>query len=149
MNSLNIIGNISTNVEIRYTPSGKAVTTFNIAVSNPFKRDKTSFIPVEVWGKIAELTAEYCQKGSKIGINGHIEVDQWEKDGERKSKTKVVASNVEFLTPKGSGDDNTQSNTNTAGSRQNSGNSTYTRVDDDPFANDGKTINIQDDDLPF
>ena len=143
MNSVQIIGNVSTDIDIKATPSGKFVAAFNIAVNNPYNREKTSFLPVEVWGKIAENTAEYCKKGSKVGIVGHIEVDQWERDGERKYKTKIVASSVEFLTPKNEG------NTNTPPKPPKRNESNYTKIDDDPFHNDGQTIDISDDDLPF
>ena len=150
MNNFSGIGNISTDININATPSGKFVATFNVAVNNPFNREKTSFVPVEVWGKIAELTSEYCSKGSKVGIVGYIEVDQWENDGQKRSKTKVVANSIEFLTPKGvNNSDNGQGNTNTSGYNQNRSQGNYTRVDDDPFANNGKTINLDDSDLPF
>lgn len=135
MNSVQLIGNISNDLDVRYTPSGKCVVGFNLAVTNPFNREKTSFIPVEVWGKVAENTSNFCQKGSKVGVVGHIEVDTWEKDGQKKFKTKVVASQVEFLTPKGQGN-NQNSNQSNNDNR-------------DPFANDGKPIDIDDSDLPF
>ena len=135
MNSVQIIGNISTDIDLAATPSGKFVAKFNIAVNNPYNREKTSFLPVEVWGKIAENTAEYCKKGSKVGIVGHIEVDQWERDGERKYKTKIVASSVEFLTPKNEG------NTNTPPKPPSQNNSNQ-----DPFKDSGFP---SDEDLPF
>ena len=135
MNSVQIIGNISTDIDLAATPNGKFVAKFNIAVNNPYNREKTSFLPIEVWGKIAENTAEYCKKGSKVGIVGHIEVDQWERDGERKYKTKIVASSVEFLTPKNEG------NTNTPPKPPSQNNSTQ-----DPFKDSGFP---SDEDLPF
>ena len=138
MNSVQLIGNISTDIDLAATPNGKFVAKFNIAVNNPYNREKTSFLPVEVWGKIAENTAEYCNKGSKVGIVGHIEVDQWERDGERKYKTKVVASSVEFLTQKNQG------NTNTSSNRQ-----TQNNHDSDPFRNSGTTVQFDDSQLPF
>lgn len=101
MNSIQIIGNISTEIDLRATSGGKFVASFNVAVQNPFNREKTSFLPVEIWGKSAEHTSNFCSKGSKVGIVGYIEVDQWEKDGQKRSKTKVVGNSIEFLTPKG------------------------------------------------
>ncbi|MCD7034326.1 single-stranded DNA-binding protein [Metabacillus sp. GX 13764] len=140
MNSVQLIGNISTDLETRYTPNGKCVVGFNLAVTNPFNREKTSFLPIEVWGKVAENTSNYCKKGSKIGIVGHLEVDTWEKDGQKKYKTKIIANVVEFLTPK------EQSGQNANHTSQNSSNNAKS---DDPFANDGQSVNISDDDLPF
>lgn len=136
MNSIQIIGNISTDIDLKATNNGKFVATFNIAVANPFNREKTSFIPVEIWGKSAEHTGNFCTKGSKVGIVGYIEVDQWEKDGQKRSKTKIVANSIEFLTPKG------QQNNQPPKSASQIG------LTEDPFANDG-AINLSDDDLPF
>ncbi|OHR73986.1 hypothetical protein HMPREF3291_05215 [Bacillus sp. HMSC76G11] len=138
MNSVQIIGNISTDIETKYTPSGKCVVSLNLAVTNPFNREKTSFLPVEIWGKVAENTSNFCKKGSKIGVVGHLEVDSWEKDGQKKYKTKVVANQVEFLTPKEQS--NNQSNPPV---------NKPPKDIEDPFSNDGKPIDINDDDLPF
>ena len=139
MNAAQLIGNISTDIDLTATPTGKFVAKFNIAVNNPYNREKTSFLPVEVWNKQGENIAEYCKKGSKVGIVGHIEVDQWERDGERKYKTKIVASSVEFLTPKNEG------NTNTPQRQQTPNNSNQ-----DPFRSSGKEVDFPDtDNLPF
>jgi single-strand DNA-binding protein len=140
MNSIQLIGNISSDIDLRATNNGKFVASFNVAVNSPFNRDKVSFLSVEAWGKIAENTGNFCSKGSKVGITGHIEVDQWEKDGQKRFKTKIVANQIEFLTPKGQSSNNQQS--------QNS-NKPQTRVDNDPFRNDGTPIDLSDDDLPF
>lgn len=134
MNSVQLIGNISSELDVRYTPAGKCVVGFNLAVTNPYNREKTSFLPIEVWGKIGENTSNFCKKGSKVGIVGHLEVDTWEKDGQKKYKTKVVAGQVEFLTPKGQANNNNQTNN--------------TQQDSDPFSG-GQPIDISSDDLPF
>lgn len=138
MNQVSIIGNISTDVEVNTTPNGKFVAKFNVAVNNPFNREKTSFLPVEVWGKIAELTGNFCVKGSKVGVTGYLEVDQWEKDGRKQYKTKIVGNTVEFLTPKG--------NNTPAPNNSNRGDSSVPQ--DDPFKND-RQIDIDDSELPF
>ncbi|WP_108669533.1 single-stranded DNA-binding protein [Peribacillus acanthi] len=153
MNSVQIIGNISTDIDLKAIPSGKFVAKFNVAINNPFNREKVSFLPVEVWGKVAENTSNFCSKGSKIGVVGHLEVEQWEKEGQKQYKTKIIASSIEFLTPKSQNESrNTQGNTNTqeteirtAGGRNSS---QYNRVDD-PFKNSGQPLDISDDDLPF
>jgi single-strand DNA-binding protein len=141
LNSIQIIGNISTDIDLKATNSGKFVAGFNIAVNNPYNREKVSFLPVEIWGKSAENTGNYCSKGSKVGITGHIEVDQWEKDGQKRYKTKVVASQIEFLTPKGQ-------------SGNQSNNQPADKSNYDPFDKNGKLKDepmgiITDDDLPF
>ena len=132
LNSVQLIGNISTDIDLKATASGKFVAKFNLAVTNPFNREKTSFLPIEIWGKNAENTSNYCVKGSKIGVVGYIEVEQWEHNGQNKYKTKVVASSIEFLTPKNNNQTNVQS-----------GN----QYMEDPFA-PGSQIDISDD-LPF
>jgi single-strand DNA-binding protein len=137
MNSVNVIGNISTDIDLKATPSGKFVATFNVAVNNPFNREKTSFLPVEVWGKVAQNTADYCKKGSKVGISGHLEVDQWEKDGQKKYKTKIIASMVGFLDSK-----------NSNRTSQNNAQNTNHTSQNDPFPG-GEPIDINDEELPF
>lgn len=139
MNSVQIIGNISSDIDLKATNSGKFVAKFNVAVNNPYNREKTYFLPIEVWGKIAENTANFCQKGSKVGIVGHLEVDEWEKDGQRRSKTKIVAGSVEFLTPKNGGGQQQQQ-------RQEPSKNNF---NDDPFANDGTPVEYDPNDLPF
>ncbi|WP_243299124.1 single-stranded DNA-binding protein [Bacillus litorisediminis] len=134
MNNVTLIGNISTDIDLRATPNGKFVAKFNLAVNNPYNREKTSFLPIEIWGKPAEHTSNFCGKGSKVGITGYLEVDEWEKDGKKHYKTKVVANQIEFLTPKGKSE-------NTPPPKQN--------TNEDPFADNGEPIDINDDDLPF
>ncbi|GLY11383.1 single-stranded DNA-binding protein [Pseudobacillus badius] len=136
MNTVSLIGNISTEIDLRFTPQGHAVCKFNLAVTNPFNREKTSFVPIEIWRKQAENTSNFCQKGSKVGVVGHIEIDQFEKDGQKRTFTKVVANSVEFLTPKNSG------------SQQQA--PRYNADPGDPFRDSGEPApDISDDDLPF
>lgn len=151
MNSVQIIGNISTDIDAKITPQGHHVAKFNVAVTNPYNRDKTSFLPVEVWRKQAENVSNYCQKGSKVGIVGHIEVDQYEKDGQKRTFTKIVAANVEFLTPKSAGNDSGNNSRNTSGQQgqQQPNNSGYSKTNDDPFAGGDKEPFDPNDDLPF
>jgi single-strand DNA-binding protein len=153
MNTVNLIGNISTDINVRYTASGKCVATFNLAMNHPYNREKTVFLPIEVWGKTAENVSNYCSKGTKIAVVGHIDVDEWEKDGQKRSKTKITAHIVEFLTPKGKGTGE-QKERNT-GQKQAPA-SVYGVADPltgensgyaDPFAD--SSIPIDDSDLPF
>ena len=96
MNSVNLIGRIATNIELRYTPEGTAIAEFVIAVDN--YGDKTSFISVTCWRKLAENVTEYMEKGRQVGVSGELVQDRWEnKEGEKRSKIKVTARNVKFL----------------------------------------------------
>ena len=105
MNNWNGIGNLGNDPEIEYkeyTKDGEdkafAVARFSIAVKEG--KDKTYWIRMEAYGKTAEIIAEYVKKGHKIGITGKLKVDQWEKDGQKKSKMVVVVENFDFLMPK-------------------------------------------------
>jgi single-strand DNA-binding protein len=110
MNSVNLVGNISSEIDLKALNDGKFVAKFDIAVSNPFKHEKTSFLPVECWGRVAENTANFCKKGSKVSVTGYIEVDQWQNEqGQNRYKTKIVGDKVGFLTPKGQSSNNQQS----------------------------------------
>lgn len=100
MNSVTLIGNLTRDVELRQTTAGKDVCVFSIAVNRPFS-EETDFFPVVVWGKRAEICGQYLKKGSKVGVVGHIQNRTFEtKDGGKKTVAEVVASTVEFLTPK-------------------------------------------------
>lgn len=138
MNSINLVGNISTDIDLKATPKGDYVAKFSLAVNSPYNREKTSFIPVEVWKKKAENTAQYCAKGSKISVSGYIEVESWEKDGKKNYRTKVIADQIGFL-------DSKKGNSSPA---QDKPAPQHARLDEDPFANGGQ-IDISDDDLPF
>ncbi len=101
MNIVILIGNISTDIQLRYTSSNMAVATFNLAVNRPKKPDGTQeadFISIVVWGKQAENISKYLKKGSKIAIEGRIQVRSYENNnGQKRYVTEVVAENVQFL----------------------------------------------------
>ena len=152
INNLTLVGRLTKDPELRYLPNGTPSASFTLAVNRSFTNSQgereADFINCVIFRKAAENVANYLKKGSLAGLTGRIQTRNYENnEGKRVYITEVVAESVQFLDTRGSG--GTQSNTNTGGNRQNSGNSTYTRVDEDPFANDGKPINIQDDDLPF
>ena len=102
MNKVTLIGRLTKDPDLRFTPgAGTAVTTFTLAVNRKFKREgqpDADFIQVVVWGKMAEATANYMTKGRQIGISGRIETRSYEaKDGTRRYVTEVIAEDVEFL----------------------------------------------------
>lgn len=149
MNVITLTGNATKDVELKITPNGKSVGNGTIAVRRDFKNQQgdyeTDFINFVALGGLADVMANHIKKGDKFGITGRLQIRVWDNDGNRQYFTEVIVNSFDFPNKSQNG----QSNTNTGGSRQNSGNGTHTKVDDDPFANDGKTINIQDDDLPF
>lgn len=100
MNSVNIIGRIGSDIELRSTPSGKPVAEVNLAVDDGYgENKKTAWIGVTMWGKTAEIASQYLSKGSQVGITGRLSQDEWtDKDsGKKQRKTKVTADNIYFI----------------------------------------------------
>ena len=102
MNKVTLIGRLTKDPELKYTPgAGTAVTTFTIAVDRRFTKDgqkEADFVPVVVWGKQAESTAQYVTKGKLIGVAGRIQVRTYDaKDGSKRYVTEVIAEEVQFL----------------------------------------------------
>jgi single-strand DNA-binding protein len=156
MNRVVLVGRLTKDPDLRYTPNGVPVATFTLAVNRNFKKEngeqEADFINVVVWRKPAENAANYLKKGSLAGVDGRIQVRTYEQDGKRQYFTEIIADSVQFLDTKSRNEsENTQSNTNTRQHQNNSNssqNNGYTRVDEDPFAGQGQ-IDISSDDLPF
>lgn len=101
-NQVILAGNLTRDIELRYTPNGTAVADAGLAINRVFKDVKeTTFVDITLWGKTAEVAAEYLTKGSSVLIVGRLQLDTWEKDGEKRSKMKVVCERMEMLSPKG------------------------------------------------
>jgi single-strand DNA-binding protein len=153
MNRIVLVGRLTKDPELRYTPNGVPVATFTLAVNRNFKKEngetEADFINCVIWRKPAENVANFLKKGGLAGVDGRIQTRNYEgQDGKRVYVTEVLAESVQFLEPKNGNNQsntNTRQNQNTANSGKNSG---YTRVDDDPFSGSGQ-IDISDDDLPF
>jgi len=104
LNKVLLIGNLTRAPELRYTPSGTAVADLRMAVNRNYttqsgeKREETFFVNVVVWGKQAESSGEYLDKGSSVFVEGRLQTRDWEgKDGQKRSVTEVVAERVQFL----------------------------------------------------
>jgi len=104
LNRIQLIGNVGKDPESSYTPSGKMVTKFTLAVSNTWKtgdekKTETEWFNLEAWDGIAKTISQYVKKGSKLYVEGRIKTDKFEgKDGSgTKYFTKVVVSNIQFL----------------------------------------------------
>jgi len=104
LNKVFLMGNLTRDPELRYTPSGTAVATLGLAVNREY-RDKNGeiqkevcYIDVDVWARQAELCSEHLRKGSPVHVEGRLQYDTWENpEGERRSKHKVRADRVQFL----------------------------------------------------
>ena len=104
LNRIILIGNLTADPELRYTPSGTARTRFSIAVNRQYKnasgqlQEETTFVPIVTWGSQAENCANYLSKGRSVAVEGRLRIDSFENaEGERKKVVEVVASTVQFL----------------------------------------------------
>lgn len=98
MNQVNLIGNLTRDVELRYTTDQKPIARFSIAVNDGYgEAQRTSYIPVVAFGKQAENADRFLSKGSKVAIVGRIQTGSYEKDGRTIYTTDVIANNVEYL----------------------------------------------------
>lgn len=108
LNSVILIGRLTKDPELRYTPNGTAVASFTLAVGrarpNQQGERETDFIPIVVWQKQAENCANYIGKGSLVAVEGRLQVRTYDgKDGQRRWVTEVVAENVRFLDKRDAG----------------------------------------------
>jgi single-strand DNA-binding protein len=181
LNRVILIGRLTKDPEMRYTPAGVAVTQFTLAIDRPFTGNQgekeADFIPVVAWRQLAELSANYLRKGRLTAVEGRIQVRNYENnEGKRVYVTEIIADNVRFLESNRDGnqrgEDASYSRNNGANAshsapsefqansgynsgkssgttRSNRANGTTRNDNNDPFSNDGRPIDISEDDLPF
>lgn len=114
LNRIILIGRLTKDPELRYTPNGVAVSQFTLAVDRNFKNQQgqkeTDFINIVVWQKQAESVANYLFKGKMAAVDGRLQIRNYEgKDGQRKYITEVIAETVRFLSPKSESDNSSNS----------------------------------------
>lgn len=138
INRICLVGRLTKDVDLRYTPSGVPIATFTLAVNRTFKQENgpdADFINIVVWRKPAENAANYLKKGSLAGVDGRLQTRNYEgQDGKRVYVTEVVAESVQFL------DSKPRNEEQQPPTRRNE----PPKVNDDPFATE-----INPDDLPF
>ena len=104
-NKVMIIGNLTRDPEIKYTPKGTAIADIGLAVNRNYttdsgeKREEVTFIDVTLWGRVAEIVGEYCKKGRPLFVDGRLQLDTWDDKatGQKRSKLKVVGENIQLL----------------------------------------------------
>lgn len=102
-NKVILLGNLTRDPEVRYTQGGTACCDIGLAVNDKRKDaggnwiEETTFVDVTCWGRTAEICCEYLGKGSSVLIEGRLKLDSWEKDGQKRSKLKVVCENLRML----------------------------------------------------
>ena len=106
-NRVILMGNLTRDVELRYTPGGTAVTEIGLAVNDRRKNqngewvEETTFVDVTLWGRTAEVAGEYLSKGAPTLIEGRLKLDTWEQEGQKRSKLRVVAERMQMLGNRG------------------------------------------------
>jgi len=105
-NKIILIGNLTKDPELRYTPQGTPVASFRLAVNYRYKqadeaKQETMFIDNVVFGKQAESCSKYLNKGSSVLVEGRLQERRWESNGQQKSKFEVIAQSVRFLSKRG------------------------------------------------
>ena len=101
-NRVVLVGNLTRDVDLRYTPSQTAVTDIGLAVNDRVKRnnewvDEATFVDVTLWGRQAEVANEYLSKGAPVLIEGRLKLDTWEQEGQKRSKLRVVGEKMQML----------------------------------------------------
>ncbi len=109
-NRVILVGNLTRDVELKFTGGGTAVTDIGLAVNDRRKNaqtgewvDETTFVDVTLWGRTAEVASEYLSKGSPVLVEGRLKLDTWETDGQKKSKLRVVGERMQMLGSRGGG----------------------------------------------
>jgi single-strand DNA-binding protein len=142
-----LIGRITKDLELRYSPNGIAVVRFTLAVNRRYTQNgeqEADFIPIVAWRGLAENCANYLRKGSLVGLEGRLQVRSYEnQEGRTVWTTEVIADDVRFLEPK-----NRTETTTAAQPAQPAQSRPAQTKQRDPFG-DGKQINIPDDDFPW
>jgi single-strand DNA-binding protein len=169
LNRVILIGRLTRDPELRYTPTGVAVTQFTLAVDRPFSNNQNEreadFIPVVTWRQLAETCANYLRKGRLAAVEGRIQVRNYENnEGKKVYVTEVIADNVRFLESAnrgegggareefpggGGGGGGNRYGGGGGGNSYGGGSGNRGGGNADPFSDDGKPIDISDDDLPF
>ena len=149
MNKAILVGRLTRDPELNYTGSNIPVANFTVAISRPFTNQsgerEADFINVVVWRKQAENVKNYVFKGSQVAVEGRIQTRSYDaQDGTKRYVTEVVADSVQFLDSKQQNQQREETK-----EEQQPEESNGTNVENDPFADFGSNIEIDDDELPF
>jgi single-strand DNA-binding protein len=153
LNKVLLMGNLTRDPEVKYTPKGTAVGDLSIAINDSYKaqdgtmKETVTYVDIEVWGRQAENCKQYLTKGRPVFVEGQLRLDQWEQEGQKRSKLKVRAMNVQFLgSPGGGGGGGGRSGGNySSGGDQRSTSSEPSR----PAISEDSPPPPSDDDIPF
>jgi single-strand DNA-binding protein len=112
LNKVMLMGNLTRDPEVRYTPKGTAVAELGLAINRVYsaengeKREETTFVDVTLWGRTAEIAGEFLKKGRPVFIEGRLQLDSWDdkQTGQKRNKLKVVGEGLQLLGSRGGGD---------------------------------------------
>ena len=108
-NRVILVGNLTRDPELRYTPTNTPVTEIGLAVNDRRKNaqgewiEETTFVDVTLWARTAEVASEYLTKGASVLIEGRLKLDTWETDGQKRSKLRVIGERMQMLGGRGGG----------------------------------------------
>lgn len=109
LNQVVIVGRLTKDPEVKELDNDKKVTTMTLAVQRAYKNEEgvyeTDFVDCVLWNQIATATSEYCKKGDIVGVKGRIQTSDYEKDGEHRKSTEIIAEKVTFLSSKSKDND--------------------------------------------
>ena len=105
LNKVLLLGNVTRDPEVRYTPKGSAVCDLGVAVNRAYttdsgeKREEVTFVDVTLWGRTAEVASEYLKKGRPVFVEGRLQMDTWDdkQTGQKRTRLRVVAENMQLL----------------------------------------------------
>jgi single-strand DNA-binding protein len=140
MNNVILMGGLTRDPDLRQTASGVAITKFSLAVTDSYKdksgerKETTCYIDIDAWGRLGENCAQYLRKGSQAMVQGRLQLDQWEaKDGTKRSKLSVRATDVQFLSKATGGESAPNRSTESSAT-------STTGTSDDPWDEDGEEV---------
>jgi single-strand DNA-binding protein len=157
LNKVFLIGNLTRDPEVKYTPKGTAVCDLGLAINDSYKaqdgtiKETVTFVDVEVWGRTAENCKQYLSKGRPVFVEGQLRLDQWEQEGQKRSKMKVRALTVQFLggSPGGGGGAARPGGGGDQRSSPTAGGDTGRTSARPPAASEDRPPAPEDDDIPF
>lgn len=146
-NRVVLLGNLTRDIELRYIGSGTAVTDIGLAVNDRVKKndqwvDETTFVDITLWGRTAEVANEYLSKGSSVLIEGRLKLESWEKDGQKRTKLKVIGERMQMVGGKGGGGQG-------GGGGPRGGSSNRASSSDESQDYSPASMDVPDDEIPF
>ncbi len=154
LNKVMLIGNLTRDPEVRYTPKGTAVTDIGMAINRNYslddgeRREETTFVDITFWGRQAEVLGQYMKKGRPLFVEGRLQLDTWDdkNTGQKRSKLKVVGENFQFL---GGRDDSGGGGGGSYEGGQSSAGNQRPQAQEAPGSGPSAEPEMDDDDIPF